>query len=118
MQTGVWKIAGAESEPLSAPSYNSELIGRCLRDGEREEAIWARFFEAARVEPLQIEYEQLCDSFSASIGCVLEFIGAGRGLSASIAAPRTVRQGDEVSDQWCARFRAERSQPAATAAIS
>ena len=113
MQTGVWKIAGAESEPLGAPSYDARLIGRCLRDGEREQAIWERFFAACGVEPFPVEYEQLCENFSTTITAVLDFLGAG---SAIVAPPRTIRQGDEISDEWEARYRAETREPVAAIA--
>ena len=117
MQTGVWKIAGAESEPMAAPTYNAELIRRCLRDGEREEAIWARFFGEAGAKSLTVEYEQLCENYGAGIAAVLEFVGVDIA-GAKIPAPRTVRQGDEISEDWYARYRAETGQPAAAAMAS
>jgi LPS sulfotransferase NodH len=117
MQTGVWKLGGSV-QPVGEPHYDAQLIARCLRDGEREETIWARFFENALIEPLTISYERLCETYTETITKVLEFIGAGPIAREVITAPRTIRQGGEISDAWYARYRAETSEPAATAMIS
>jgi LPS sulfotransferase NodH len=112
MQTGVWKISGSV-QPAGEPQYDAQLIARCLRDGEREEAIWTRFFDAAAIEPFTVEYEALWESYSKTLRRVLEFICNRSVPGRLIAAPRTVRQGDETSDEWYARYRAERAEPPA-----
>ncbi len=117
MQTGVWKIAGT-MPATGEPQYDAQLITRCLRDREREEAIWSRFFSLARVKPFVVQYESLCENYSDVLRRVLDFVGSGSVQEAMIAAPRTIRQGDEISDQWYARYGAEATQPAAAAMAS
>lgn len=112
MQTGVWKIAGSV-QPTGEPQFDAQLIARCLRDGEREEAIWSRFFRDPALAQLTVEYESLCESYGASLRRVLGFVGAGSVPEEMISAPQTIRQGDEISDEWYARYRAETSEPAA-----
>jgi trehalose 2-sulfotransferase len=114
MQTGLWKIAGT-AQATGEPHYDAQLISRCLRDGEREEAIWTQFFEDAAVEPLRVEYERLCENYSDTSQRVLEFIGAGSVSNQLIAAPRTIRQRDELSDDWYARYRADAAEPVSAA---
>jgi LPS sulfotransferase NodH len=116
MQTGIWKVAGS-AQPIGEPHYDAQLIARCLRDGEREEAIWTQFFENAAVEPLTVEYERLCESYSNTLRRVLEFVGADAALGELVAPPRTIRQGDEISDDWYARFRAEAAEPVSAAMV-
>jgi trehalose 2-sulfotransferase len=110
MQTGVWKIAGSV-QPIGEPHYDAQLIARCLRDGEREEAIWTRFFANAAAEPLSIEYERLCENYRDTLRRALEFIGAGSVSDGLIVAPRTIRQGNDTSDEWYARYQADTAEP-------
>jgi LPS sulfotransferase NodH len=117
MQTGVWKIAGT-IQPAGERHYDAQLITRCVRDGQREEVIWARFFSSAGVKPFTVEYESLCEAFSDTLRRVLDFIGAGPVSDELIAAPRTIRQGDEISNEWYVRYRAEASALAPAAMVS
>jgi LPS sulfotransferase NodH len=116
MQTGVWKIAGS-LQPIREPHYDAQLIVRCLRDGEREEAIWTRFFCAARLKPLTVNYESLSQAYIETLRGVLEFIGAGRVENEAIATPRTIRQGDEISDEWYCRFRRRMAEAGAWSVV-
>jgi LPS sulfotransferase NodH len=110
MQTGVWKIAG-EKPAVGEAHFDAKLITRCLRSGEHQEAIWSRFFTAAGVSPLPVEYETLCRAYSDTLRRVLDFLGVRSVPKELIAAPRTIRQGDEISDDWYARFCAGGIEP-------
>jgi LPS sulfotransferase NodH len=110
IQTGVWKIAG-EGQMTSEPHFDVKLITRCLRDAERQEAVWSRFFATAGVSPLTVEYETLCRLYSNTLRGVLDFLGVSSVPDEMIAAPRTIRQSDDISDDWYARFCAGGIEP-------
>ncbi|HET9418396.1 MAG TPA: Stf0 family sulfotransferase [Chthoniobacterales bacterium] len=104
MQTGVWKIAGGKQTAGHA-RFDAQLITRCLRDGERQEAIWSRFFTAGRLSPFTVEYETLCRAYSDTLQQVLDFLGISSVPNTATGAPTTVRQADDVSEQWYMRYR-------------
>ncbi len=98
-QTGLWKVVDGGTA-ASTPQFDAELIRQCIRDGKRDEAIWARFFETIGVSPFIVEYESLCHAYEETLAGVLEFLGIRWPRNASIQKPITMRQSDPISDEW------------------
>jgi LPS sulfotransferase NodH len=71
----------------------------------RWEARWEDWFHATGREPIRVIYEEFARTRAATIGRVLDALGVdspepeGQGLK---------RQADDLSQDWVARFRAER----------
>jgi trehalose 2-sulfotransferase len=107
LQTGLWKVQEGKTT-LREPQFDAELIERSLREAERQEKIWQRFFERIGVKPFQVEYEELCQDYERTIRGVLDFLKIPLPRGSKIGPPVTIKQSDEISRIWEERFLAER----------
>jgi LPS sulfotransferase NodH len=93
---------------LREPQFDAELIEQSLREAERQEKIWYTFFQRIGIAPFQVEYEELCRDYEATIRGVLEFLKLSLPRNARIGPPVTIKQADEISQIWEERFLTER----------
>jgi trehalose 2-sulfotransferase len=107
LQTGLWKVQEGKTA-LREPQFDAELIEQSLREAERQEKIWYTFFQRIDIGPFQVEYEDLCRDYEATIRGVLDFLEISLPRGARIGSPVTVRQSDETSRVWEERFLTER----------
>ena len=107
LQTGLWKVKNGEMEEHE-PQFDAELIEQSLREGERQEEMWDRFFQRLGIETFQVQYEELCQDYERTIHGVLDFLQISLPRNARIGHPVTIRQADEISRIWEERFLAER----------
>jgi LPS sulfotransferase NodH len=104
MQTGLWKIQEG-NEALREPEFDAALIGKCLDDVHKHEAIWTEFYSREKISAFPVWYEDLCTNYEAVIRSVLEFLKIKLPRGASIEPPRTIRQSDGISQEWERRWR-------------
>src|SRR6266478_3321202 len=107
LQTGLWKVQNGKTT-IGEPEFDAELIEQSLREAERQENIWQRFFQRIGIRPFQVEYEELCQDYERTIHSVMEFLRISLPRGARIGPPVTIRQADEISRLWEERFLAER----------
>jgi LPS sulfotransferase NodH len=107
LQTGLWKVQEGKTI-LREPEFDPDLIEQSLHEAERQEKIWDDFFRRNGVQPFQVEYENLCEDYEATIRGVLNFLKIKFPASTRIGPPATTRQADEISRIWEERFLAER----------
>jgi LPS sulfotransferase NodH len=107
LQTGLWKVQDGKTAS-GEPQFDAELIEQSLREAERQEHIWYSFFQRIGIAPFQVEYEELCRDYEATIRGVLNFLKISLPRSARIGLPVTIRQADEISRIWEERFLTER----------
>jgi trehalose 2-sulfotransferase len=107
LQTGLWKVQEGKTK-LREPQFDAELIEQSLREAERQEQIWYSFFGRIGIAPFQVEYEELCQDYEATIRGVLNFLKISLPRGARIGPPVTIRQADEISRIWEERFLNER----------
>jgi len=107
-QTGLWKVQEGKTVQRE-PQFDAELIEQCLKESEHQEKLWGRFFQRTGIDPLRVEYENLCEDYEANIRRVLKFLQVSLTRRTFIGPPVTVRQADEISRAWEERFLAERS---------
>jgi LPS sulfotransferase NodH len=106
LQTGLWKVKNGETEERE-PQFDAQLIEQSLREAERQENLWHRFFQRIGVETFDVEYETLCQDYEPTIRSVLDFLQISLPRGARIGPPVTIRQADEISRMWEERFLAE-----------
>lgn len=104
MQTGLWKIQEG-NEAHREPEFDAGLIGKCLEDVAKYEAIWAEFFARENITPFPVWYEELCANYEAVIRSVLDFLKIKLPRDVSIEPARTIRQSDGISAEWERRWR-------------
>jgi len=107
LQTGLWKVQEGKTA-LREPQFDAQLIEQSLREAERQENIWHTFFHRIGIAPFQVEYEELCRDYEATIHCALDFLKISLPRDARIGPPVTIRQADEISRIWEERFLTER----------
>ena len=107
-QTGLWKVQEGKTVQRE-PQFDVELIEQCLKESEQQEKLWDRFFQRIEIDPLRVEYENLCEDYEANIHRVLGFLQISLPRRTRIGPPVTVRQADDISRAWEERFLAERS---------
>jgi len=107
LQTGLWKVQEGKTA-LREPQFDAQLIEQSLREAERQENIWHTFFHRIGIAPFQVEYEELCRDYEATMRRVLNFLKISLPRYARIGPPVTIRQADEVSRIWEERFLTER----------
>jgi LPS sulfotransferase NodH len=115
LQTGLWKVQEGKNT-VREPQFDAELIEQSLKEAERQEEIWYRFFQRTGIRSLQVEYEKLCNDYERTISSVLEFLRISLARGARIGPPVTIRQADEISRIWEERFLEERPSAYSTAA--
>jgi LPS sulfotransferase NodH len=93
---------------LREPQFDAQLIEQSLREAERQENIWHTFFQRIGIAPFQVEYEELCRDYQATIRCALDFLKISLPRDTRIGPPVTIRQADEISRIWEERFLTER----------
>jgi LPS sulfotransferase NodH/GT2 family glycosyltransferase len=120
-RTGIWwQLNGSEQAQSRASepelSFDFAAISYLLQQIEEHEAAWSRYFASCGVQPLLLTYEELPADLPAAVRHVLSFIGLDVPADYAIAAPRFVKQADEVSEEWVERFqRARQARSAASA---
>jgi len=107
LQTGLWKVQKGKTT-LREPQFDAELIEQSLREAQRQEKIWQDFFQRIGIRPFEVEYEKLCQDYEGTIHGVLDFLEISLPRGMRIGNPVTIRQADEISQMWEARFLAER----------
>ena len=107
-QTGLWKVQEGKTVQRE-PQFDVELIEQCLKESEQQEKLWERFFQQIEIDPLRVEYENLCEDYEVNIHRVLDFLQISLPHRTRIGPPVTVRQADDISRAWEERFLAERT---------
>src|SRR5262249_7433203 len=99
LQTGLWKVQEGKTT-LPEPEFDSDLSEQSLREAERQEKIGDDFFRRVEVEPFNVEYEELCQNYEATIRATMSFLKIKLPASAPVGPPVTTRQADEISQMW------------------
>ena len=86
------------------PTFDADGIAGRIRRIEEQTEAWRRWFEANRIEPLRVTYEQLTADPAAEVRRVLAFTGVSV-QDDLIVEPRTERQADAVNEDWIRRYR-------------
>src|SRR5207247_3636722 len=53
LQTGLWKVQEGKST-VREPQFDAELIEQSLKEAERQEEIWYRFFQRTGIHSFQV----------------------------------------------------------------
>jgi LPS sulfotransferase NodH len=100
-QTDQWR-AGGEVAPLV---YSFAQIDWLVHQIRVWDGAWRRWFEAQRIDPLPLAYEEL----AADPAGVVDRVLGSLGLELPAAAPSSSmrKQADDVSEEWISRYLAE-----------
>jgi LPS sulfotransferase NodH len=97
------------SHPARAQaSFVAEEIERCLRAIVREQGRWDQFFARNDIQPLRLVYEDLVLAPLAAAEAIAKMLNIREQPCVDLAQVDLVVQRDTVSEEWRARFVAER----------
>jgi LPS sulfotransferase NodH/SAM-dependent methyltransferase len=106
LQTDQWssRMEVGSRPPLQ---YDRALIANCLKDLERQDAGWLRWFEAQKIAPFQLTYEDLVADTPRAVESIVALLGAQDDERVEVAVPPAKKQSDETNHEWIERFERE-----------
>jgi LPS sulfotransferase NodH len=114
-QTNVWRVRAAMNGAGQAPGapvpFDAAAIEHNLVLVEDFDRQWLAFFNARRIRALVLIYEDLVDSYDATLGEVARFLGL-QPDRVGFAPARLAKQADAVSLEWELAFRKLKGLPA------
>jgi len=105
LQTDLWKIGDGKAAAAQA-KFDPELISHSIKDVTREEEIWSDFFTNNGIEPFRVDYEELAGDYKRVIAAVLAFLRIRLPRGTAVSDASTIRQSDDISQEWERRYRA------------
>ena len=112
-QTASWTSAMKGNQ--TASRYDRALIAKCLEEIEQQETSWLRWFEARRIKPFTVTYEQLTADPAAAVDDIVALLGAEDDAPQDdVVVPAAIeKQGDQTNVEWTERFKREAPEAAA-----
>lgn len=97
------------TSPMQGPAvYDGELIAGQLAELVREQARWRLWFGRTGVQPLRLTYESIAASPVSAVQAVADLVGLASAVRPEMTRVDLRMQRDEQSEEWRARFLAER----------
>ena len=90
------------------PEFDFAGIDALLQSIIEEEAGIERFFADAGIAPMHVVYEELVERYAETTRAVLDELGIALPPDLDLGQPRTMKLADNTTDEWVARFAAER----------
>jgi LPS sulfotransferase NodH len=87
-----------------APSFDFEQIDRWFTRFTEDEANWCRYFATVGLEPFEVVYEDLVESYESTVLTVLRYLDLSVAAGLQVAPPRLQKQADLVTDEWVRRY--------------
>ena len=106
LQTNWWSSRMEEGErpPLN---YDRELIAKCMREVELQDAGWLRWFEARKITPHPLTYEDLTSDTAGVVRSVVELLGVQDDEPERVRVPPARKQSDDTNREWIERYERE-----------
>jgi LPS sulfotransferase NodH len=106
LQTNWWS-SRMEEGPKPPLQYDRELIAKCLKEVELQDAGWLKWFDAQNVAPFQLTYEDLTADTAGTVSSIVELLGVQNDERVEVAVPPAKKQSDETNQEWIERFERE-----------
>jgi LPS sulfotransferase NodH len=120
-QSNVWRVRAAMNgagQARSAPvPFDAAAIERYLGLVEDFDRQWLAFFNARHIRALVLIYEDLVDSYDATLSEVARFLGL-QPERVGFAPAQLTKQADAVSLEWELAFRKLKGLPAAVSSTT
>jgi len=106
LQTGWW-TSRMEKGPPPPLRYDREMIAKCLDEVEGQDSNWHRWFEAHKVAPFPVVYDELTADTERVVGRIVRLLGVENDVPEAVDVPPAKKQGDETNEEWIERFERE-----------
>jgi LPS sulfotransferase NodH len=101
-QSSYWQD-GDEVPPGWRPRFDYNEVDSYVKAINEHNAAWHEWFDASRIVPLRVLYEEIVADMAGATKAILQFLGLDLPPGHVITAG-TRRQADEINDEWCRRF--------------
>ena len=111
-QSRTWRwIPGKQNpDPSITAEYDFDHLIRCLAVIQNYNKHWVGFFDANRIPPLKIIYEDMAADYGEQLPALLTHLG--RQSLPELPPPRMRKQADALSERFVERFKQEFSRRA------
>jgi LPS sulfotransferase NodH/2-polyprenyl-3-methyl-5-hydroxy-6-metoxy-1,4-benzoquinol methylase len=106
LQTGWW-TSRMEKGPKPPLQYDREMIANCLEEIEQQDLSWRRWFEAHKVTPFHVTYDDLTTDAEAIVQSIVELLDVQNDEPDEVNVPPARKQSDETNQEWIERFQRE-----------
>ncbi len=108
IRTGVWFVlrSGTSEQQLAPapPPFEFEAIDHWVGQLTKFDNNWRRYFESVGVQPFELVYEDFVEAYEWSVLAILRALGLPVSEEVNVAAPRLVKQANQVSEEWLRRY--------------
>ena len=95
----------SESPSVPAPPFTFETIDDWVIRLTEFESNWRRHFKRIGVEPFEVAYEDLSESYEPTVLAILRYLDLPLSEARKVAPPRLQKQADRVTEEWVQRYR-------------
>jgi trehalose 2-sulfotransferase len=115
IRSGVWWSISANADQqtsappstppsVPAPPFAFEKIDDWVTRLTEFESNWRRHFKRMGVEPFEVAYEDLVESYESTVQAILRYLNLPISEAREVAPPRLRKQADEVTEEWVQRY--------------
>jgi LPS sulfotransferase NodH len=108
IQTNAWQ--SLDNKDCTRLVYDAALIAQCLKEIQRQNFGWVRWFETNNVKPFSLYYEDLVADPVSLVRKVAKLLDVQNDKPDKICLPVLERQADQINADWISRFRRERDK--------
>ena len=110
IQTSTWRMEESSlSKDSSLPSpgkliFHFEAIDHLVQRIVAHEVAWRQYFDACKVQPFTVVYEELTVAYEATALNILRYLQVPIPENLTFAERRMKRQADALSEEWVQRY--------------
>jgi len=105
-QTRAWLSLDSSDRRQVPLFYSQEFITACLKEIDAQERAWSRWFDAHRITPHVVYYEELLQDRARIVRDLCAALDVLLDEPSAVEVPRIAPQADEVNSDWIQRFTA------------
>lgn len=110
IQTSTWRMEESQlaKDPSSPPAgklvFHFEAIDYLIQRIVADEVAWWQYFDACKVQPFTVVYEELAAAYEATALNILQYLHIPIPENLTFAERRMKRQADALSEEWVQRY--------------
>lgn len=114
IQTWTWKIDEAAGDRLPHQhtlTFHFEAIDHLVKRIIAHEVAWQNYFEASKIEPFTVAYEELAIAYEETAFKILQYLNIPIPEGLTLGERRMKKQADALSEEWVHQYsKIKRSQ--------
>jgi LPS sulfotransferase NodH len=113
IRSGVWWSIGTDArsdgespapDSVMVPPFDFGQIDEWVTRLTEFDSNWRRHFKRMGVEPFEVAYEDLVESYESTVLAILRYLDLPVSASVKVDPPRLQKQADHVTERWVRRY--------------